>query len=230
MEGWWTEGVGWGQAGVKFCIDGHALEGSSDSFVEESKEDTADEGGENEYDQESTPRIFESHIWSNEEEDEALENEDEEISHKNEPGGEWLSKVELDHVFQVENEAVPGTGAEWSTSDSHIGVGDGVDVLNKVFQALEAAFSTCGCRVWLSFLLTASSFTKNLQNLDDSHEKRTKSHRTGMGDTGPVEWLGNLCFSFTIWVGVEVVSGNTAHACHDSLVLQVVVEPEECKQ
>lgn len=86
-------------------------------------------------------------------------------------------KVELDHVFQVEDEAVPGTGAERSSSDSLVGVGDGVDVLNKVFQALEAAFGTLSYCIWFTILLSASCFANNLQELNDGHEKRSESYR-----------------------------------------------------
>ena len=46
MERWWSEGVGWSQAGVKLGIDGHALQSSCDRFVEEAEEDSADEDGE----------------------------------------------------------------------------------------------------------------------------------------------------------------------------------------
>lgn len=81
MERWWTERVCSRQPRVELAIDGHALKGSCDSFVEEAKEDSADEDGEHKHDQERAPSISKRWIWSNEEEDEALKNEDEEVSH-----------------------------------------------------------------------------------------------------------------------------------------------------
>ena len=99
MEGWWTIGVGWSQARVELGIDGHALEGTGDSLVEETEEDSADEDGHEEYDYTSPNTVMDTQSWSNEGEGDALENENENVSHEDEPVGEVSGKVELNAML-----------------------------------------------------------------------------------------------------------------------------------
>lgn len=141
--------------------------------------------------------------------------------------GEGLSKIEFGHVLQVDDESVPGTGAERVSTDSHVGISDGIDILDNIFNALEAALCTsCSGVVTLSLNI----FEKGLDESDDGHNERTKCNRSSMVDITPVHSLHNLCGSLTVSIGAEIVSGNTAHHGHNSLVLDVDRDPEESEE
>jgi transcription antitermination factor NusG len=91
-----------------------------------------------------------------------VEADHKEVSDEHKHTGKGFSEIELNAVLQVEDEAVPSTGAERVTADSHVRVGDEVDVVDGVFETCKAAHDTftggVGCAI-SSGLYDSSDYT-----------------------------------------------------------------------
>lgn len=128
----------------EFSVNTHALEGGNDCFVKETHEKAACNQGEHNDDRcwetlVSDQLIGMGDIVADDEVGHDVGKGHEEETDEDIHQGEGLSKVELGHVLQVDDESVPGTGAERVSTDGHVGIGDGIDVLDDIFNALEAA-------------------------------------------------------------------------------------------
>ena len=141
VHSWWSIFTG---TIVEFSINTHALKRSNDCFVKESHEKCACNQSEHNDDRCWKTLISDiiiglGDVFADEEVGEDIAKGHKEETNKHKHFSEGLSKVEFNHVLQVDDKSVPGTGAERVSTDSHVGVSDGVDVLDNVFNAFEAA-------------------------------------------------------------------------------------------
>jgi hypothetical protein len=230
VHSWWS--IFTGAIVREFSINTHALTGSNNCFVKESHEKTASNQGEDNDDHCWETLISDLIISTSDEFADDEVGHDIGKGHKEESNehihlSEGLSKVEFDQMLQVDDKSVPGTGTERVSTDSHVGISDGIVIPDNIFKAREAALCTsCSGVVTLSLNI----FEKGLDESDDGHNERTKCNRSSMVDITPVHSLHNLCGSLTVSIGAEIVSGNTAHHGHNSLVLDVDRDPEESEE
>jgi len=227
---WWS--IFTGAIVREFSVNTHALECSNDCFIKESHEKTACNQGVHGDDHSWESLIGNlivsvGDVFADDEVGQDIGKQHEEETDEHIHLGEGLSKIEFGHVLQVDDESVPGTGAERVSTDSHVGISDGIDVLNNLFDALEAACCTLSCGV---VTLSVNAFAKDLDEGDDSHNERSVCNRSSMVEMTPVHGLHDFGGSLTVSVGAKVISGDTAHHGHNSLVLQVDGDPEESEE
>lgn len=78
--------------------------------------------------------------------------------------------MEFDQVNQIEEESVPGTGAEWVSADGHVGISDGGDILDHILNALEAALGARSFSIHIVTLLSGA-IDNSLDKINDGHDK-----------------------------------------------------------
>jgi hypothetical protein len=141
---------------VDVSVNGHALKSSNYGLGEETDEKSSGNQRGNGNNYRWSCEVLEvvialGAIFAHQEEGKAVEGHYKQVSDKHEHTGKGFSEVELNAVLQIDNEAVPSAGAKRVTADSHVRVGDEVDVVDGVFETLEAAHNAftggVGCAV-----------------------------------------------------------------------------------
>lgn len=175
VEGWWSEFAG----SVEFLVDGEAHQGGFDSGVEESDEEFSGDETRDHDDDEWNPDIAEffavlGSVFHDEVAGSSVQSDDGEDSDENEHGSKGVGEVEFDEMLKTHDESVPSTLAVRITRNGHVGIGHGVQVLDKAFDAAHAALkeaSNANDNSIISVVLLScinEGINDNSQNSDES--------------------------------------------------------------
>mmetsp|Transcript_33255 Transcript_33255/g.51004 ORF Transcript_33255/g.51004 Transcript_33255/m.51004 type:complete len:342 (+) Transcript_33255:437-1462(+) len=139
-------------------------------------------------------------------------------------------------MLHVQEEAVPGGGAEGVTGDGHVGISGLVDVVADLLHAAEDAVGASdGALHGLVVATHLSSFLSGVDDdesdeLDEGDHEGAESQGADVVHVGELESKADLSTAFGVLVRVEVVGRGGNHHDEAGLGLEEVVEPQEAEE
>ena len=146
-----------------------------------------------------------------------------------------VCEVELDEMFQVENETIPGTLAVWVTRDGHESIGPRVQFLNQTLKARDKTFKEAA-NTHSDSTSTSSALrsVNNAVNDNSDHdnngvEKGSKGDGTRMLEVSNGHTWNDACRSSLISVGREVELSSSDHIDKLSLFTDETKDPDDAE-